>query len=99
MTKRQTVELIDDIRACFPSWNPKVALTELIETWHDCLGEYDFAAIKDMLKKYIKDDESGYAPAISQLIPKHRNGFTGRTYTHEDFLEMERAALKEFMDE
>ena len=99
MTKDDTMGLITKIRAYFPSWNPKVSPRELLETWFDGLRKYELATVEDMLEKYIQSDESGYAPAISQLIPKHRNGFTGRMYTHEDFVEMERAALKEFMDE
>ncbi len=98
MTRDETMDLITKIRAYFPSWNPKVSPRELLETWFEGLRKYEIAAIEDMLEKYIQDDESGYAPAISQLIPKqNKNGFMGRIYSHADFVEMEKAALKETM--
>ena len=94
MTKDDTMGLITKIRAYFPSWNPKVSPRELLETWFDGLRKYEIAAVEDMLEKYIQSDVSGYAPAISQLIPKqNKNGFTGRIYSHADFVEMEKAAL------
>ena len=94
MTKDDTMGLITKIRAYFPSWNPKVSPRELLETWFNGLRKYEIAAVEDMLEKYIQSDESGYAPSISQLIPKqNKNGFTGRIYSHADFVEMEKAAL------
>ncbi len=94
MTKAETLELITKIRAYFPSWNPKVSPRELVDTWFEGLRKYEYEPVKDMLRTYVENDESGFAPAISQLIPRsNRNGFTGRIYSHEDFIEMERAAL------
>ena len=98
MTKKETEELIRNISGFFPSWRPKVSPQDLIDTWHEALRKYDYAPVKDMLRAYIEDDTSGFAPAISQLIPKNKtNGFAGRIYSHEDFVEMERIALKETM--
>lgn len=99
MTKAETMELITKIRACFPSWNPKVSPRELIDTWYDELRKYEYEAVKDMLSDYLENDETGFAPAISQLMPKiSRNGFKGRIYSHADFVEMERVALKQTME-
>ncbi len=98
MTKAETMELITKIRAYFPSWNPKVSPRELIDTWYEGLRKYEYEAVKDMLSDYLENDESGFAPAISQIMPKiNRNGFNGRIYSHADFVEMERAALKQTM--
>lgn len=94
MTKVETSELITKITAYYPSWNPKVSPRELLENWYAALRKYEYEPVKDMLERYIEDDETGYAPSISRLIPKvNRNGFKGRIYSHADFVEMERAAL------
>ena len=99
MTKAETIELITKIRTCFPSWNPKVTPRDLIDTWYDGLRKYEYEPIKDMLRAYIENDKSGFAPAISQLIPKNKqNGFSNRIYSHADFVEMERAALRQAME-
>lgn len=98
MTKKETEELIRNISGFFPSWRPKVSPQDLIDTWYDTLRKYEYAPVKDMLRAYIEDDASGFAPAISQLIPKqNKNGFTERIYSRADFAEMEKAALKETM--
>lgn len=98
MTKAETMELITRIRACFPSWNPKMAPRDLIETWYDGLRKYEYEPVKDMLRDYVENDISGFAPAISQLIPKNKqNGFSSRIYSHADFVEMERDALRAAM--
>ena len=97
MTKAETIELITRIVSYYPSWQPKISQRELLDNWYEALKKYEFEPVKDMLDKYIADDESGYAPAISNLIPKQKsNGFKGRIYSHADFLEMERAALEEW---
>lgn len=98
MTKKETEELIRNISGFFPSWKPKVSPRELIDSWYDILRKYEYEPIKDMLRDYIENDESGFAPGISQLVPKNKqNGFSGRIYSHADFVEMEKAALKETM--
>lgn len=96
MTKAETIELITRIRAYFPSWNPKVTPRELIDTWYDGLRKYEYEPVKDMLARYIEDDKTGFAPAISQLIPNAASfgGFRGRIYSHADFVEMEKDALR-----
>ena len=94
MTKQETNDFVNKIRAYFPSWNPKVSPRELLESWYGCLRKYELTAVEDMLEKYIRDDETGYAPAVSQLIPKQKNGFAGRIYSHADFVEMEQDALR-----
>ena len=94
MTKDETMGLITKIRACFPSWNPKVTPRDLLETWYGCLRKYELDAVEDMLTKYIENDESGFAPAVSQITPKsNKYGFEGRIYSHADFVEMEKDAL------
>lgn len=96
MTKDETIGLITKIRACFPAWSPKVSPRELIDEWYDRLRKYEYAAVKDMLDAYVEADTTGYAPSVGQLIPKNfSNGFKGRIYSHADFVEMEREALRQ----
>ena len=95
MTKGNTLKLINRIRAYFPSWTPKISPEELLEMWAEAFKKYDMDDVETMLDKYIRDDESGFAPSINKLIPKQNaGGFRGRTYSHEDYMEMERAALE-----
>lgn len=96
MTMDETMLLITKVRSYYPSWTPKVNPKELLENWFDVLRKYEYKPVLDMLESYIKDDESGFAPSISRLIPKqNRYGYSERIYSHEDFIEMERAALAE----
>lgn len=98
MTKNETQELIGKISGYFPSWRPKVSPRELIDSWYDVLRRYEYEPVKDMLRDYIENDTSGFAPAISQLTPKSTAyGFKGRIYSHADFVEMEREALQATM--
>ena len=99
MTKQETNDFVNKIRAFFPAWNPKVTPRELLENWYGALRKYELDAVEDMLDRYIENDQTGFAPAISQLIPKqNKNGFKGRIYSHADFVEMERDALRQAME-
>ena len=60
------------------------------------LMNYPYASIKANLDYYICNDTSGYAPTVGQLIcNRSSKSFSfERAYTHEDFEELEKIALK-----
>ena len=96
MTKDETLKLITKIKSYYPNWTPKVNAKDLLENWFEVLRKYEYDPVLSMLQRYIADDESGFAPSINKLIPKqNRYGYSERIYSHEDFVEMERAALAE----
>ena len=99
MTIKETETLIVKIKTFFPGWNPKVKADTLIDNWHQALKSYDAGLVSKMLDRYLANDESGYAPSISLLIPKENKlyGFTGRTYTDEFFDELENEVKQEML--
>ena len=78
----------------FPNFRPKDQQGTFDE-WVKNLSPYSKMEVEETLREYISNNPAGYAPNISQLIPKKDSGgFRGRTYTREDFEEMEQAGLK-----
>ena len=77
-----------DLFPNFKPYNPQATFN----MWVGILGKYEKPQIEEMLKKYIESNPGGYAPNISNLIPrKEAGGFTGRIYTKEDYEAMEEA--------
>ena len=67
MTREQTVDLVRAIVGIYPNWKPD-DLTETVNAWHWALEEYPAEAIKAALQIYIKTNNTGFAPSVSQLI-------------------------------
>lgn len=67
MTRDETVALIRSIVNLYPNWKPE-NLTETVNAWHWALGEYPATGIKAALQIYVKTNNSGFAPSVSQLI-------------------------------
>ena len=67
MTRDQTVSLIRSIVDLYPNWKPS-NLTETVNAWQWALEEFPADAVKTALKIYIRTNETGFAPSISQLI-------------------------------
>ena len=67
MTREDTVNLIRSIVSIYPNWKPD-NLTETVNAWHWALEEYPVPAVKGALQIYIKTNNSGFAPSVSQLI-------------------------------
>ena len=69
MTREETVELLMTIRAVYPNFNVKPAeMTPTTNAWHLMLEEYPAQAVMGALKVYIKTNNTGFAPSVSQLI-------------------------------
>ena len=67
MTREQTVDLVRSIVSIYPNWKPE-KLTDTVNAWHWALEEYPAAAVKAALQIYIKTNNTGFAPSVSQLI-------------------------------
>lgn len=69
MTRDETKELLMTIRAVYPNFNVKPEeMTPTINAWHLLLEEYPMQAAKIALQIYVKTNNTGFAPSVSQLI-------------------------------
>lgn len=69
MTRDETKELLMTIRAVYPNFNVKPEeMTPTINAWTMMLEEFPYEAVKCALKIYIKTNNTGFAPSVSQLI-------------------------------
>lgn len=67
MTREQTVDLVRSIVSIYPNWKPE-NLTDTVNAWHWALGDYPADAVKGALAIYVKTNNTGFAPSVSQLI-------------------------------
>ena len=65
MTRENTVDLIRSIVSLYPNWKPE-NLTETVNAWHWALEEYPAAIVKAALQIYVKTNNTGFAPSVSQ---------------------------------
>jgi len=69
MTREETKELLMMIRAIYPNFNVRPSeMTPTINAWHLMLEEYSPEDVKSALKIYVKTNDTGFAPSVSQLI-------------------------------
>jgi len=69
MTREETVKLLMTIRAIYPNFNvSREEMTPVTNAWHMMLEEYPADKISAALKIYVKTNNSGFAPSVSQLI-------------------------------
>lgn len=69
MTREETKELLMTISAIYPNFNVKPEqMTATINAWHMMLDEYPANAIGAALQIYVKTNNTGFAPSVSQLI-------------------------------
>lgn len=69
MTREETKELLMMIRAIYPNFNVRPAeMTPTINAWYLMLEEYSPEDVKAALKIYVKTNDTGFAPSVSQLI-------------------------------
>ena len=98
MNRQETAALYMKVCDLYPSFRPKDPQA-VFDVWCAHLRRYDQKDVETALEDFIDNNPGGYAPNISNLIPKKDPGqFRGRRYTHDDFLEMEEAALAYLMD-
>lgn len=67
MTREETKGLIRSIVNLYPNWKPE-NLTDTVNAWHWALEEYPAQAVKAALQIYVKTNNTGFAPSVSQLI-------------------------------
>ena len=69
MTRDDTKELLMTIKALYPNFDIKPEqMTATLNAWHLMLEEYPADAIGGALKIYVKTNDSGFAPSVSQII-------------------------------
>ena len=69
MTRDETKELLMTIRAIYPNFNVKTEeMTPVINAWHLMLEDYPAQDIGAALRIYVKTNNTGFAPSVSQLI-------------------------------
>ena len=69
MTREETQKLIASIKAVYPNFNiapEEMAFT--INAWHTMLEEYPYEGIQAAFQIYVKTNNTGFPPAVSQLI-------------------------------
>lgn len=67
MTREETQELLLAISSLYPNFKPEDK-TLTINSWHWALADYPVQAIKGALQIYLKTNNTGFAPSVSQLI-------------------------------
>jgi hypothetical protein len=67
MTREDTKKLLMAIEAAYPNFKPENA-SLTVDTWLWALEEYPAEAVKGALQIYLKTNNTGFAPSVSQLI-------------------------------
>lgn len=67
MTREETQELLLAISSLYPNFKPEDK-TMTINSWHWALADYPVQVIKGALQIYLKTNNTGFAPSVSQLI-------------------------------
>lgn len=67
MTREETQDLLLSIQSLYPNWDPENK-TATINAWHWALEEYPAKAVKAALQIYVKTNNTGFAPSVSQII-------------------------------
>jgi hypothetical protein len=76
MTTDETRKLLMEINTFYPRWKVEDP-EETVSAWHSVLETYGFTEAKAALRNYVKNDCSGYAPSLPQLIQgmgKYKSG-------------------------
>lgn len=69
MTRDETKELLMTIQALYPNFSVKPEqMTATLNAWHLMLSEYPIEGINAALQIYVKTNNTGFAPSVSQII-------------------------------
>lgn len=69
MTRDETKELLMMIKAVYPNFGIRQEeMTATINAWHMMLEEYPADGVIAAFKIYVKANNTGFAPSVSQLI-------------------------------
>ena len=69
MTRDEVKELLMTIQALYTNFNVDAdRMTPTINAWHMMLNEYPADAVQAALQIYVRTNNTGFAPSVSQLI-------------------------------
>ena len=69
MTRDETKQLLMMVKALYPNFDLKPdQMTVTINAWQMMLDEYPADSISAALKIYVKTNNTGFAPSVSQII-------------------------------
>jgi len=69
MTRDETKELLMTIQAVYPNFKvAKEQMSITINAWNTMLAEYPVEAVNAAFQIYVKSNNTGFAPSVSQLI-------------------------------
>lgn len=67
MSREEVQDLLISIQSLYPNWKPDNK-TVTVNAWHWALEEYPAPAVKAALQIYVKTNNTGFAPSVSQII-------------------------------
>ena len=67
MSREEIQDLLISIQSLYPNWKPENK-TATVNAWHWALEEYPAPAVKAALQMYVKTNNTGFAPSVSQII-------------------------------
>ena len=67
MTRDETQRILAVIAASYPNFKPDNK-TQLVDTWHWILEEYNYQDINLALKTFMVTSNSAFAPSVSELV-------------------------------
>jgi len=67
MSREEIQDLLISIQSLYPNWKPENK-TATVNAWHWALEEYPAQAVKAALQIYVKTNNTGFAPSVSQII-------------------------------
>ena len=67
MSREEVQDLLISIQSLYPNWKPENK-TATVNAWHWALEEYPAPAVKAALQIYVKTNNTGFAPSVSQII-------------------------------
>lgn len=67
MSREEVQDLLISIQSLYPNWKPENK-TATVNAWHWALEEYPAPAVKAALQMYVKTNNTGFAPSVSQII-------------------------------
>lgn len=74
MTRDETKELLMTINAVYPNFKVKPEqMTFTVNAWHKLLEAYPADTVNAAMQIYVRTDNSGFAPSVSQIIGAMKN--------------------------
>lgn len=67
MSREEVQDLLISIQSLYPNWKPDNK-TATVNAWHWALEEYPAPVVKAALQIYVKTNNTGFAPSVSQII-------------------------------